>query len=113
MIPEVAHFALILAFCVALSQAVLPLVGVARGNGAMMNYARLAASGQAALVAISFFGLMWSFFANDFSVLYVASHSNSAFASWGLGAAVTMIVAACLLAARTSYRRRAFRGLQR
>ena len=78
MIPEVAHFALILAFCVALSQAVLPLVGVARGNGAMMNYARLAASGQAALVAISFFGLMWSFFANDFSVLYVASHSNSA-----------------------------------
>jgi cytochrome c-type biogenesis protein CcmF len=78
VIPEVAHFSLILAFCVAISQAVLPLVGVARGNGTLMCYGRIAASLHALLVGLSFFGLMWSFQRNDFSVLYVASHSNSA-----------------------------------
>ena len=43
----------------------------------------------------------------------LASHSNSALASWGLGAAVTVIVAACLFAATASYRRRASRAWQR
>jgi hypothetical protein len=42
----------------------------------------------------------------------LASHSNSALASWGLGAAVTVIVAACLLAAKAGYRRRASRAWQ-
>jgi len=42
----------------------------------------------------------------------LASHSDSALASWGLGAAVTVIVAACLSAAKASYRRRASRALQ-
>src|ERR1700751_103648 len=40
----------------------------------------------------------------------LASHSNSALASWGLGAAVTVIVAACLFAAQASYRRRGSRA---
>ncbi|MBV9047681.1 MAG: hypothetical protein JOY58_05405 [Solirubrobacterales bacterium] len=43
----------------------------------------------------------------------LASHSNSAVASWGLGGAVTVIVAACLFAAKASYRRRASRAWQR
>jgi hypothetical protein len=43
----------------------------------------------------------------------LASHSNSALASWGLGAAVTVIVAACLFAAKASYRRRASHAWQR
>jgi len=43
----------------------------------------------------------------------LASHSNSALVSWGLGTAVTVIVAACLFAARASYRRRASRAWQR
>jgi Mn2+/Fe2+ NRAMP family transporter len=43
----------------------------------------------------------------------LASHSNSALASWGLGAAVTVVVAACLFAAKASYRRRASRAWQR
>ena len=42
----------------------------------------------------------------------LASHSNSALASWGLGAAVTVIVAACLFAAQASYRRRGSRVWQ-
>jgi len=43
----------------------------------------------------------------------LASHSNSAVASWGSGAAVAVIVAACLFAAKASYRRRASRAWQR
>ena len=42
----------------------------------------------------------------------LASHSNSALASWGLGAAVTVVVAASLFAAKASYRRRASRAWQ-
>lgn len=42
----------------------------------------------------------------------LASHDNSALASWGLGAAVTVIVAASLFAAKASYRRRASRAWQ-
>ncbi len=42
-----------------------------------------------------------------------ASHDNSALASWGLGAAVTMTIAACLFAAKASFRRRASRAWQR
>jgi hypothetical protein len=40
----------------------------------------------------------------------LVSRSSSAVASWGLGAAVTVIVAACLFAAHASYRRRASRA---
>lgn len=43
----------------------------------------------------------------------LASHSNSALASWGLGVAVTVIVAACLFAAKASYRHRVSRAWQR
>ena len=43
----------------------------------------------------------------------LASHGNSALASWGLGAAVTVIVAACVFAAKASYRRRASGAWQR
>ena len=77
MIPELAHFSLILSLCIALSQAVLPLLGVARGRADWMAYGRTAAYLFALLVATAFFGLMWSFYGNDFSVLYVASQSNS------------------------------------
>ena len=78
MIPELAHFALILAFCVALSQAALPLVGVSLGRTDWMHYGRTAAYFLVALLCVAFFGLMWSFYRNDFSVLYVAAQSNSA-----------------------------------
>jgi hypothetical protein len=42
----------------------------------------------------------------------LVGQSNSALASWGLGAAVTVIVAACLFAATASYRRRVTRVWQ-
>ena len=78
MIPEIGHFALILALSLALCQGVLPLVGAHRGDEAMMAVARPAATGQLVFVAISFGCLTWSFVQSDFSVLYVANHSQLA-----------------------------------
>ena len=46
MIPEIGHFALILALALAACQAVLPLVGAHRNDAAMMSVARPAAFGQ-------------------------------------------------------------------
>jgi cytochrome c-type biogenesis protein CcmF len=77
MIPELGHFALILALCIALLQGTLPLIGAARGNDSLMALARPAAQGQFVFVLLAFAALAWSFAQNDFSVTYVAEHSNS------------------------------------
>ena len=77
MIPEFGHYALILALCVALIQGVLPLIGAHQGRREWLILARPAAQTVFLLLAIAFFTLAWSFYANDFSVLYVAEHSNS------------------------------------
>jgi cytochrome c-type biogenesis protein CcmF len=77
MIPELGHFALILALCIALVQGTLPIVGAARGNRTLIALARPAAQGQFVFVLIAFCALAWSFAQNDFSVSYVANHSNS------------------------------------
>ena len=77
MIPELGHFALIIALCIACVQAVLPLLGAQRGDATWMALARPAAQGQLVFVAVAFTCLAWSFVSNDFSVLNVASNSNS------------------------------------
>ncbi len=77
MIPELGHFALIGALCIAGVQALLPLVGAQRGDATWMALARPAAQGQLVFVVIAFASLAWSFVSNDFSVLNVASNSNS------------------------------------
>src|SRR5258706_13074019 len=77
MIPDLGQFVLILALAVALMQSVLPIVGAARGNYALMAIARPAARAQFALVLIAFLCLIYAFVSNDFSVLYVATNSNS------------------------------------
>jgi len=77
MIPELGQFALVLALILALTQGTLPLVGAARGMPSWMNLARPAAQGQFVFIAIAFGCLTYSFVNNDFSVLYVASNSNS------------------------------------
>ncbi len=78
MIPEIGHFALILALCMALMQAVLPLIGAARGNIQWMQLARPLAHGQTFFLIVSFATLTYAFIINDFSVKYVATNSNSA-----------------------------------
>ena len=77
MIPELGHYALILALCVALIQGVLPLVGAHQGRHEWLILARPAAQTVFLLLAIAFLTLAWSFYVNDFSVLYIAEHSNS------------------------------------
>jgi cytochrome c-type biogenesis protein CcmF len=77
MVPEIGQFALVLALCVAITQSILPLAGAARGDAEWMALARPAALAQFAFVAIAFGCLTFAFIANDFSVVYVASHSNS------------------------------------
>jgi cytochrome c-type biogenesis protein CcmF len=78
MIPEIGQLALALALCLALAQSSLGLAGAARGNGAWMGATRPAARGQFAFVAIAFGCLTYTFVANDFTVAYVATNSNSA-----------------------------------
>ena len=77
MIPEIGHFALILSLLLAISQAFFGLAGAARGRTAWMQAARSAVAGQSVFIALAFGSLAWSFIAKDFSVLYVATNSNS------------------------------------
>ncbi len=90
MLPELGHFALVVALFVGVALGTLPLVGAARGQTAWMALARPAAQVQFVFIAIAFFALMASFVGGDFSVANVASHSNSALplpyrvaATWG------------------------------
>ena len=77
MIPEIGHFALILALCMAAVQGSLPIYGAAVGSSTLMSVAKPAARGQFLLVLLAFCCLGYAFAAKDFSVLYVASTSNS------------------------------------
>ena len=77
MIPEVGHFALIVALFLACCLGVLPIIGAARDNAVLMGAARPLAYGQFVFLSIAFVCLTYAFVANDFSVLYVAQHSNS------------------------------------
>jgi len=77
MIPEIGHFALIVALLVALVQGVVPMVGAARRDGALMAVAVPAARMQFVLVALAFGCLAYAFVTSDFSVENVAQHSNS------------------------------------
>ena len=90
MIPELGHFALILALLLAVVQGTLPLVGAQRRIPAWMALARPAATGQFLFVVFAWLCLALSFVGNDFSVLNVATNSNSQLplqyriaASWG------------------------------
>ena len=78
MIPELGHFALWLALGVAMVLGTVPMLGAARGRADWMAVARPASRLLFILVALAFVCLAASFVRNDFSVSYVASHSNSA-----------------------------------
>ena len=77
LITELGYFALLLALVLAILQAVLPTLGIIKHQ---VQWQRLAPSLAVALclaMFVSFFGLMAGFLYNDFSLVYVASHSNS------------------------------------
>ncbi len=77
MLPEFGNFSLILALCLALLQAIMPLWGSYNGKSAWMQLARPLAIGQFTFVLLAYLILTISFINNDFSVLYVAEHSNT------------------------------------
>lgn len=77
MIAEIGHFALILALILAIVQGVLPLIGASRGIASWMAIARTASYANALFLTIGFGALAWSFYVSDFSLLNVASNSNS------------------------------------
>jgi cytochrome c-type biogenesis protein CcmF len=77
VIPEIGHFALILALLVALLLGSLPIIGAATGNTVWMGLAKPAARVQFMLIAVAFICLAYAFAAKDYSVAYVAANSNS------------------------------------
>ncbi|MDN5862757.1 MAG: cytochrome c biogenesis protein CcsA, partial [Salinisphaera sp.] len=78
MIPELGNFCLILALLLAATQSAVGLVGAQRGLSQWIAAARPAARAQALFVLLGLAALAWSFYGNDFSVLYVMQNSNSA-----------------------------------
>ena len=77
MIPEIGHFSLILALFVALAMGVVSVVGGQQGRAEWMAMARPGAQAMWLLTGLSFVCLTYAFYTNDFSVVYVAAHSNS------------------------------------
>jgi cytochrome c-type biogenesis protein CcmF len=76
MIPELGNFALILALCLALAQAIVPIAGAQLGRRDWMLLARPAATGQFVFIAVAIIVLLQAFLADDFTVRYVAMNSN-------------------------------------
>lgn len=77
MIPEFGHFALILAFSVALAQMIIPALGLIYRRPRWMAVAETTAFLQFILVLVAYAILTYCFIIHDFSVLYVANTSNS------------------------------------
>jgi cytochrome c-type biogenesis protein CcmF len=77
MITELGHFALILAFGVAIFQMVVPLIGAYKRWPGWMAVAEPAAGAQFALTAMAFGALMWAFVTSDFSLRLVVLNSHS------------------------------------
>ncbi len=78
MVAEFGHFALILAFGVAVLQMLVPLIGAQMRRADWMAVAVPAAMVQFVLTAGAFAALTHAFVTSDFSVALVARHSNSA-----------------------------------
>jgi len=77
MIPELGHFSLILSLCLCICLATLPLIGVYTKNTLLSASCRALASGSFVFLLVSFLCLTWAFLQDDFSVKYVANHSNT------------------------------------
>jgi cytochrome c-type biogenesis protein CcmF len=90
VIPELGHFALVLALLLTAAQAFFGIAGPARRDARWMSATVPAVAGQFVLTGFAFATLVWAFVHNDFSLRSVAGHSNSALpvyfrvaATWG------------------------------
>ncbi|HUC16211.1 MAG TPA: heme lyase CcmF/NrfE family subunit [Acetobacteraceae bacterium] len=77
MVPELGNFALALACCLALTQAVLSLLGAEGRDARLMSASPGLAFGQLIAVGTAFLALVWSNVVSDFSVRNVAENSQS------------------------------------
>jgi cytochrome c-type biogenesis protein CcmF len=77
MIPELGNFALILTFLLSIILGIVPMVGAARNNAMWISLARPLTAGVFVFLSISLFVLGYSFVTDDFSVQFVANHSNT------------------------------------
>ncbi|MFK5912970.1 MAG: heme lyase CcmF/NrfE family subunit [Woeseiaceae bacterium] len=78
MIPELGHFALIMALVMALIQATLPVIGAAKGIDSWVALAKPTTRLQLFFLLVAFAALVNAFVVHDFSVAYVANNSNTA-----------------------------------
>ncbi|AQS35611.1 c-type cytochrome biogenesis protein CcmF [Shewanella psychrophila] len=77
MIPELGHLSLIIGLAFAFLLASVPLIGVARKDQYLVRYAWPLSYGMFFFIFLSVIVLGYSFAVDDFSVAYVAHHSNS------------------------------------
>lgn len=77
MIPELGNFLLIMAFINAIFLGTLSFYGAQTNHQGLIRFSKRAAIGSFVLVLASFICLTISFINNDFSVAYVANHSNT------------------------------------
>jgi cytochrome c-type biogenesis protein CcmF len=77
MMPELGHFALILALMLALTLAIFPMIGSLANIPSWVALSRPVAIGQFVFIALSFGCLVNAFLTNDFSVVYVAQNGNT------------------------------------
>jgi cytochrome c-type biogenesis protein CcmF len=77
MIPELGHYALVLALGLGLMQSIAPVIGARRNDAALMRLANSTALMQFVFVGLSFLALMSCFMRSDFSVRIVYENSNS------------------------------------
>ena len=77
MIPELGHFALVLALALGLVQSIVPTVGARKHDAALMQVGSSTALMQLVCVMISFLALIICYVTSDFSVATVYENSHS------------------------------------
>jgi cytochrome c-type biogenesis protein CcmF len=77
MMPELGHYALVLALALGLVQSVAPIVGARTHDAALIGLANSTALMQFAFVAVSFAALVVCYVTSDFSVATVFENSHS------------------------------------
>ncbi len=77
MIPELGQFSLILALCLSVLQFGLPFCGILKNHSHWIQTVHPIVLGQAFFITLSILCLAYAFCTNDFSVAFVAQHSNT------------------------------------
>ena len=77
LLPEIGHYSLILALGIAAAQGFVSLVGAQQGKLSWIAFARPSAKAQFGFVLVAYLCLTWGFVSDNFSIRYVAEHSNS------------------------------------